>query len=799
MTLLDERGTTAPAVRHRPGPALGRARDLALGVRFGALGGREGWIRNTLTAVGVGLGVALLLITSSIPQVVEAREERGDQRTPTSYLRTGPAKPTATTTVWADISTEYRADTVRGTLLRADGDHPALPPGVLELPGPGEMLVSPALAELLASPEGRQLDRRLDYRVVGTVAKAGLLDPGELLFYAGSATLSPTNGGERTNGYGGRDFAHGGIDPILSVLATLIVVVLLMPVAVFIATAVRFGGDRRDRRLAALRLIGADARMTRRIAAGEALFGSVLGLLVGGAVFTVARLFAGSVRIWGLSAFPSDMVPLPRLTALIVLAVPVASVVVTLFALRSVVIEPLGVVRSSTRRRRRLWWRLLTPLAGVALLLAAEAVAEDHHPELIYPIPVATGAVLVLLGVTALLPWAIEAGVGRVRGGPVSWQLAIRGLQLRSDAAARAVSGIMVAVAGAIALQMVFAAMLDDFHEVTGSSPAWNRMNVTAGYPSTDLTERMIKEFGATEGVHAVTSVINASAHHPRNRPKNPDDPWLSVALIVGDCRELVKLARITSCADGDTFVARDSKNKWAREWLDRTARKGEELIIGEGANAPRWTLPLDSPTVAPRAQNDFWEYDGIYATPGAIDADRLPHGSTTAMIEIEEDSPAAHDAIRDTAARLDPTMSIWTLRAIERDQKYASIQTGLRAGATATMILIAASMLVSQIEQLRERRRLLSVLLAFGTRRSTLAWSVLWQTAVPVVLGTAVAVAGGLLLGTAMLKLMAKEVTEWWLFLPVAGTGAGVILLVTLLSLPSLWRLTRPDGLRTE
>lgn len=79
---------------------------------------------------------------------------------------------------------------------------------------------------------------------------------------------------------------------------------LLAPVAIFIATAVRFGGDRRDRRLAALRLVGADIRTTRRIAAGEALFGSVLGLLTGAVLFLVGRRFVGRVEVWGHSAFP---------------------------------------------------------------------------------------------------------------------------------------------------------------------------------------------------------------------------------------------------------------------------------------------------------------------------------------------------------------------------------------------------------------------------------------------------------------------------------------------------------------
>lgn len=46
---------------------------------------------------------------------------------------------------------------------------------------------------------------------------------------------------------------------------------------------------------------------------------------------------------------------------------------------------------------------------------------------------------------------------------------------------------------------------------------------------------------------------------------------------------------------------------------------------------------------------------------------------------------------------------------------------------------------------------------------------------------------------------MLDKPVTGWLLFLPLAGAGGGLVVAVTLLSLPLLWRLMRPDGLRTE
>src|SRR5436190_631695 len=63
------------------------------------------------------------------------------------------------------------------------------PPGVAELPGPGEMVVSPALKDLLDSAEGKLLRERLPFHRVGTIGASGLLGPGELVYYAGRASF----------------------------------------------------------------------------------------------------------------------------------------------------------------------------------------------------------------------------------------------------------------------------------------------------------------------------------------------------------------------------------------------------------------------------------------------------------------------------------------------------------------------------------------------------------------------------------------------------------------------------------
>ncbi|MFJ3087482.1 ABC transporter permease [Streptomyces sp. NPDC086838] len=797
MTLLDEKRTPAPAPSPaRPSRTAPWLRDLALGIRFAAAGGREGWTRTLLTAVGVGLGVTLLFLAASVPHALDARTARENARSETriSDNPDAQAKRSDTTVLRIAAETEYHDRTILGHLMRAEGAHPVLPPGIAALPAAGEMVVSPALKDLLNDPDNALLKERFPYKVTGTIGDEGLRSPNELLYYAGSDTLTPAAGGHRVAGYGDPS-PTPPLAPLLVVLVIMVCVVLLAPVAIFIATAVRFGGERRDRRLAALRLVGTDIRSTRRIAAGEALFGSVLGVLIGLVLFLVGRQFVSYIEVWDVSAFPSDLAPDLRLCLLIAVAVPLTAVLVTLSAMRSVVIEPLGVVRNSRSRKRRLWWRLLLPLAGLGVLALN---GQSGEYEVVNPYTITTGAVLVLVGLALLLPWLVEASVGRLRGGPVPWQLATRRLQLSSGTASRAVSGVTVAVAGAVAVQMLFAAMNADFNKATGQDTSRAQFYASSEQVSGNAAVETIKEFRATKGVTQVIGMIEAYASKPGKYSE--DDIQPTTSFSIGDCATLREVARIDSCKDGDTFVVHPRDDKDMSGWMDKTARKGKEIEFESGTGRKlRWTLPADARTVVGRKDpvgEDRW---GIMVTPGAIDATTLPGASTVSQIRIDDSVPDAAEYVRNTAARIDPGMRLVTMMSVERDRQYASVQTGLQVGATVTLLLIAASMLVSQLEQLRERKRLLSVLVAFGTRRTTLAWSVLWQTALPVVIGLAVAVAGGLALGAALCWMVGKQVTDWLMFLPLAGAGGALILLVTLLSLPPLWRMMRPDGLRSE
>ncbi|MFC9338046.1 FtsX-like permease family protein [Streptomyces sp. NPDC057020] len=783
-------------------------RDLALGARFAVTGGRSGLLRTLLTATGVGFGVALLLLASSLPNMLFQREVRESVRAVDASAQV--TAPRADSFLHLGRTTVYRDDVISGLLLTPEGDRPAVPPGAAAFPERGEMLVSPALRDLLDSPDGALLKERLPYKVGGTIGPDGLIGPADLRYVAHVGFLT-------TDNFDGRGVRYGWSVPeepmnaFLILLVVVACVVLLLPVLVFIATAVRFGGEQRDRRLAALRLVGADTAMTRRIAAGESLAGALLGLVVGLGLFAAARQFAGAFTIWDVNAYPSDVVPMPALAVLTLATVPVSSVVVTLFALRGVVIEPLGVVRTTTPRRRRLWWRLLLLAAGVALLVPLMGEVRVTETSL-DTVGVATGTTLALIGLTTLLPWLVEAGVKRLHAGPVAWQLAVRRLQLSSGTAARAVSGIVVAATGAIALQMLFQAMENDFTEVTGQDVSRAQIAVGVDAGTADKARAMIDRFERTEGVTGVTGIVESHVWRPG--PLKGGEEFAPMAsLRVGDCASLAEFATLPSCADGDVFVflAHGAQGNPDDSFVTRAARPGATVALrdphphpsepkrAEGGPLPQWRIPADARVVDSRPDPTGMYQYGVLATPSAIDAALLDDPDAQAMVRLDPAVPDAADLVRNTAEAISPTSWVRTLADTQRDAAFSSVRTGILVGSTLTMLLVAASLLVATLEQLRDRKRLLSSLVAFGTRRSTLSWSVLWQTAVPIVLGLVLAVAGGTGLGVVLLKMGGQQVQDWWVFLPVVGIGLGLIATVTLLSMPVLWRLMRADGLRTE
>lgn len=742
---------------------------LRIGLRFALSGGRSARARAALTALGVASGVVLLLLAASVPNVIDARADRQAAREP----QVGKPARGRDRLLLRYVSTEYRGEAIGGREVDPQGPGAPVPPGIERLPAPGELVVSPALQDLLASPDGSLLRERLPGTIVGTVASDGLAGPDELLFYRGADDLVSyrdaacnnvgCEGAETVARFGNR--SPGENLPAWFIFIAIVgVVVMLLPVAIFVATAVRFGGEQRDRRLAALRLIGADRLMTARVAAGEALAGALGGLVLGAVGFLALRPLAERVTLQDFSVFAGDVAPSLGLAALIVIGVPVSAVLVSVVAMRRVAVEPLGVIRLGAGARRRLWWRLLPIVAGVALLWGLRSQLTGPTPSF-DEAQLSVGLVLVLVGLTALLPWVVEAAVRRLRGGSLSWQLATRRLQLDSSTAARVVSGVAVAVAGAIALQSVLAA--GEREATFPTNVDLTRADATASAPVADAatTERMLSRLRDTPGIERA---VGATEIYTRR-----------TAVIVGGCMGLREYARLPECKRGDAFLA---------GVRPRDARGLE--------------LPAGLPHVPTRNLPAGYASPAVLATPGSIDLDPVGGGGAAGIAHLKfvRGDRDAIERARNVVAAIAPSGSVYPLGSTAELPALRTVRRGIYIGAVLILLLIGASLLIGGLEQLRERRPVLAAIAAFGTPRRVMARSILWQAAIPVTLGVGVAAIIGVGLGALLIKVGGRPVEiDWGAVAAMAGSSAAVILLVTVLTLPALIRMSRPAGLRAE
>jgi len=473
-----------------------------------------------------------------------------------------------------------------------------------------------------------------------------------------------------------------------------------------------------------------------------------------------------------------------------------------MLALRAVVIEPLAVTRQAGDARRRLWWRLLLPVVGVALLLPMLGSLSASGGE-VDIVQVSAGVILVLVGVAALLPWAVQAAVRRLRGGPVAWQLAIRRLQLDSGTSARAVMGIAVAVAGAIGLQTLFGSVEANYRVETGAEP--DRTEVFIWLPVEDGwagVTRFDRAAAATPGVVSVhTRATQSVVIDPTSSSLGEDDR--STQVTVAYCDTLREIAELDSCAEGSAFLVPATDPDDIRVtpepgttlgFLDERT-DGVEVVV-------EWTVPATARTVTARLTPDRERFVGVLATPSALPAEALAtwSGWAWSSVVVEDGDQDALERLRTLAWDTAPGTYVGLVSPTGWTDEFATVRRGLLIGATVTLVMIGASLLVGVLEQLRERRRVLASLVAFGTRRRTLAWSIVWQTAVPVTLGLLLAVSLGLVVGVLLLRIVNEPVSvDWSVIALVSGIAAVVVLAVTVLSLPSLWRLMRADGLRTE
>jgi hypothetical protein len=744
-----------------------------LGLRLTLASGREAIVRLIAIAAAVGLGVGVLLTSLAGIHAVHAQASRTAWLTTSKQNRRPSVDEATADPLWAEATLDqYGTSTIERVDLAPTGRRSPVPPGIPQLPGPGEYYASPALARLLASTPPSQLADRYPGHQVGTIGRAALSSPESLVIIIGrtAADLEQHGASQIRSFETASQGAPGDPHPDrMQLILAVVAGALFIPVLIFIAAASRLAAARREQRFAAMRLVGATPRQVSIIAAVEATVAAGLGVVVGFAMFFGLRSLLATVPFTGQPFFRSDLSLHLSDIALVVIGVPVAAAVAARLSLRRVQISPLGVTRQVAAADPSPW-RVVPLLAGIAEL----AFFVGRRPTTTSGQIRAYGAgfLLAMVGLLIAGPWVTMVGsrlMVRLARRP-STLIAGRRLRHSPRAAFRAVSGLIVALFISTAALGVISTILAYHDSSTGGAAGRNVLveslgdfDMTVnGQPrsrGTTVAPEVLTQLGNIHGVNAVAQIhIAPSTQGPR---------FSGPATGVISCDELARIPTLGRCAPGASVV-----------WIPWT-----ESSQGITTNAapkervwPSAAIPADAIAALPVATLDV-STDGSRA---AIEQAR----TTLDLAFPDADSPSTMGDISADNAQL---IAGWRQLA--------------QVAIVASLVIAACSLAVSVAAGLIDRKRPFSLLRLTGTPLSVLERVVALEAALPLLLVAVAAAGTGLLAAHLFLRAQLGESLQppgAAYYLAVAA-GIGLALGIIAATLPLLRRITGPETARNE
>ncbi|MEP6638990.1 MAG: FtsX-like permease family protein [Chloroflexota bacterium] len=755
---------------------------IRFGLRLALSGGRGAAIGLALTAFAVAVGTAILLFALSFDPALNERARHAAWRQSYIPTETGTSEGAAML-IRSDVDS-YQGEPIVRVLVGALTANPPTPPGVDRLPGTGQAVVSPALAALMQTVPADQLGDRVG-AVVGTIGDAGLRSPDELVAIIGvdPATLDGL-GAAPIVGFDSTPRAPE-IPPIAILMIVLAIIGALVPVAVFVSTATRLSAARREQRLAALRLVGATAAQVRWLAAVEALFVTIVGVVAGIGLFFLVRPLVAMIPLDATTWFAGSIVP-PALPAIgLLLVIPVVGVAAAVVALRRVVMTPLGVQRRQTPGMPGA--RRAVPLiaALAALPFAIGYLRGDSSNYLALGlVGAAFGGVIV--GIVLVGPWLTYL-VGRALHalpGGASMLLASRRLTDDPRASFGAIAGVIMAVFVASAF-FSFVAYADnqqfDRAGVLAADQVFVEMPYNEGPPFAEVPATI----AAVPGVRSVLPIATAEVLEG-----GPLTVWVApcvdvarqFGLVAGSCGQAKLHAIAGSGLEPGTYTLSP----------DRGNRLPIMLTVGAG----------DVATFTPPAGPIASRLPQLIVEPGALPAGRLP--SPTRFYVTTNGSPATGEQLRTAVLASVPTGYVRLASESRATSRvYAEFGRVVGLGLIGTLVLAGCSLAVAVTTNVLDRRRQFALLRSAGMPVGRLRALVLLQAGAPLLAVAAFSALLGIVVAQLILRLATRgEVEVPWpdpsLGLTLGASVLGALIVVALM-LPPLERLTRPETARAE
>lgn len=722
------------------------------------------------TAVGVAVGVTLVLWLATVPGALQSRADRETWRSPTFANQEDfdKAKDNAAVLVTQTRDNFGTQEIHRFDVAALRPDVPVAA-GIEKVPGPGEVLLSPALADLAGSLPADRLADRFKGTVIGQLGPSALMYPGELVVLVGHAPSEMPNATPREGLVS--TGSPGSINDLLVLLSQIGIVVLIAPCLVLVASAARLTAARRERRLAALRLAGATPQQVIAMTAAETAFAAVTGAVLGVALSFPMRELVALIPWDGGTWYASDWTPSGLLIAGVLVLAPLLVVGAAVLGLRRAVNTPLGVAQQQTRRppnAARLLWLVGAAVAFVVALGAAESGGGS------------SGMLFVLVGLAAVAVSLVTAGplvtslLGKVF--TARWRspaTLLAGRRLRDDpkAAFRASAGVVLAVfAGSMALAM-FPSVEDQIGHSTGEWRDGVYVAQSDGYTREQIDD--LKADLAARRIDAPVVEIHRGNFQVGERGH-------SMSAMVLSCADAAKVigARIDGCRPGPAiYLPKGTTADPAKlAFMPWASRSSEPLPLPDG-------VPVREFTPA--------GWSGVVVDP-AVYGDTLADIGTIAVVTTPSNKDIAHTLL----VRNLPGVSVYSNERYDgrADTLTGDLRRATLLGLSIATVLGGISAGVAAAGSVVDRRKTFGALIAAGTPVNVLTKALRREAMLPALVATVGAGAAGVLVGSGLLTLFKGSLQlSPWIITP-AVLGLVVALMAAAACGPVLRRVSARD-----
>ncbi|MCP3799078.1 FtsX-like permease family protein [Allokutzneria sp. A3M-2-11 16] len=722
------------------------------------------------TMLGVAVGVALVVWLAATPGAIQNRADRESWRSQYSSgsSQENPAdRPLLVVTNYDDVAGQrvHRFD------VAALKPGIAVAPGIPRVPGPGEVFLSPALAELAAGKPAAQLADRFPGKVVGSIGDEALSFPDELVAIVGHAPDAMPSGAQSRADLA-RPARGGDPNELLLLLSQVGLVILVVPCLVLVASAARLTAARRERRLAALRLAGATPQQVVWMTVAETAVASVAGTVLGLVVGIPLRSLTAQIPWDGGTWFPADFTPSALLVVAVLVLAPLLVCLASVFGLRRVLNQPLGAANQHTKRQPSVA-RLLLIFGAGAVFFVGLGIAQDKGGTTAF---VLVGLAAVAIALVLVGP-LVTSWVGKLF--TAIWRTPatlLAGRRLRDDpkAAFRASSGVVVAVfAGSLALTM-FPGLESRIGFNDGTWKDGVIIAQTYGAPAKQVAS--VRTDMAKNGITAPVLAISEGSIGGKG-----DGSGQSRSAMVLSCTDAVKVRPIdiSACQQGPAIYVPTGTRFDAGEIVLRS------YGFGNG-DATDVSLPAQVPIreYQPNGRGS----STIFVDPALVPATKLAVNSVAVVTTPQNEAIARTAILRNVVGA-----SIYSNGAYDAhgDTLLGDLRRVTVIGLAIATILGGVSAGVAAAGSVVDRRRTFGALIAAGTPTNVLVKALRREAMLPALVATVGASVAGAFIGAGLLTLAKGDlILSPWLVTP-AVLGLVVALLAAAACGPVLRKVT--------